>query len=75
MIDQKPPEELKALKIPDILPIIPIFNSVVFPTMTFPLEIGGVQSVTLVDEVMSKDRLVGLVTSKKAPQEATPEDL
>ena len=75
MINQKPPEELKALKIPDILPIIPIFNSVVFPTMTFPLEIGGVQSVTLVDEVMSRDRLVGLVTSKKAPQEAGPEDL
>lgn len=75
MIDQKPPEELKAIKIPDILPIIPIFNSVVFPTMTFPLEVGGAQSVALVDEVMSKDRLVGLVTSKKAPQEAKPEDL
>jgi ATP-dependent Lon protease len=74
MIDQKS-EELIDVKIPDILPILPIYNIVVFPAMTFPLEALGSQSIFLVDETMARDRLVGIVTSKKAPAETTADDL
>ena len=74
MLDQKP-EDLRNIKIPDILPVIPIYNAVVFPAMTFPIEIYGPQSISLIDEVMAKDRLVGIVTSEKVPLEAKPEDL
>jgi len=62
------PEELKVIKIPDILPILPLFNVLVFPKMMFPMEIFGDQSMTLVDEAMAKDRLIGLVMSKKSPR-------
>ena len=41
MADQKPHEELKVIKIPDILPVMPLFNVVVFPNMMFPLEVFG----------------------------------
>jgi ATP-dependent Lon protease len=74
MLDQKP-EDLRNIKIPDILPVIPIYNAVVFPAMTFPIEVYGPQSISLIDEVMAKDRLVGIVTSEKDPLEAKPEDL
>ncbi len=74
MLDQKP-EDLRNIKIPDILPVIPIYNAVVFPAMTFPIEVYGPQSISLIDEVMAKDRLVGIVTSEKVPLEAKPEDL
>jgi ATP-dependent Lon protease len=74
MLDQKP-EDLRNIKIPDILPVIPIYNAVVFPAMTFPIEVYGPQSISLIDEVMAKDRLVGIVTSEKTPLEAKPEDL
>jgi ATP-dependent Lon protease len=76
MPEQSAPEELKVLKIPDILPILPLFNVLVFPKMMFPMEIFGDQSVTLVDEAMAKDRLIGLVMSKKPPLETkfAPED-
>jgi ATP-dependent Lon protease len=77
MAEEKSTEELKVLKIPDILPLVPLFNVVVFPNMVFPLEVFGEQTMTLVDEAMAADRIVGLVMSKKSPTEIKnqPEDL
>ncbi|MDI6776543.1 MAG: endopeptidase La [Syntrophales bacterium] len=69
MAEEKQPEELKAGNIPKILPLLPIFNIVVFPKMMIPLEVSGDQSSTLIDEAMAKDRLVGLVMAKKPPLE------
>ena len=76
MADQKPAEDLKILKIPEVLPVMPLFNVVVFPNMVFPLEVFGEQSITLIDEAMASDRIVGLVLSKKSPLETRnePED-
>ncbi len=65
MAEEKPPEEIKTLDIPDILPIMPLFNIVVFPNMVFPLEVVGEHSITLVDEAMTGNRIIGLVMSKK----------
>ncbi len=69
MAEEKSTEELKVLKIPDILSIMPLFNVVVFPNMVFPLEVFGEQTIALVDEAMATDRIVGLVMSKKSPAE------
>jgi ATP-dependent Lon protease len=71
MADKKSPAELKVLTIPDILPVMPLFNVVVFPNMVFPIEVFGEQSVTLVDEAMAGDRIIGLVMSRKSPMETT----
>ncbi|MBN1382155.1 MAG: endopeptidase La [Deltaproteobacteria bacterium] len=68
MTDQKSPEELKTIKIPDILPILPLFNGLIFPRMMLPIEIAGEQSIKLVDEAMAKDRFIGLVMTKKNNQ-------
>ena len=75
MPDQRLPEELRAVKVPKTLPIIPIFNAVAFPTMTFPMEVHGAESIALIDEVMTKDRLVGVVTSKTSPPDIKTGDL
>lgn len=72
MPDQPAPEELKVIKFPEILPILPLFNVLVFPKMMFPMEIFGDQAMTLVDEAMARDRLIGLVLSKKSPLETGP---
>ena len=75
MPDLKSPEELRAVKVPETLPVIPIFNAVAFPTMTFPMEVHGTESIALIDEAMTKDRLVAVVTSKSSPPEIKTEDL
>jgi len=70
MTDEKPPEQSTATPIPETLPILPITDSVLFPKMVFPLLVMAPDSVQLVDETMSRDRIVGMVFVK--PEE-TPE--
>ena len=69
-------DELKVIQIPEVLPILPLFNMLVFPKMMLPMEVSGDQSINLVDEAMSQDRIIGLVLAKKSPVETNyqPED-
>jgi ATP-dependent Lon protease len=57
-------EELR--KIPEILPILPVADIALFPRMVLPLVVQEDASRQLVDEAMAKDRVIGLVVSKKA---------
>lgn len=66
MTEQKFPEENKNFPIPEVIPILPLHNALVFPKMIIPLEVSGSNS-TLVDEAMTKERLVGLIMSKNEP--------
>ncbi len=50
--------------IPEELPILPLRGLVVFPKTAIPLTIGQPRSIKLVDDVVTGNRLVGLVTSK-----------
>src|SRR5208283_2855128 len=52
--------------IPEVIPILPLHNVIVFPKTMIPLEVTGNVSI-LVDEAMTKDRLIGLIMSKKEP--------
>ena len=70
MTDEKPPEQSTPTPIPETLPILPITDSVLFPKMVFPLLVMAPDSVQLVDETMSRDRIVGMVFAK--PEE-TPD--
>ncbi|MBW2107078.1 MAG: endopeptidase La [Deltaproteobacteria bacterium] len=66
-----------AVKIPDVLPVLPVIDVALFPKMVLPMVVRGKESQQLVDDAMAKDRLIGVVVSKKkdlmAP--ARPEDL
>ncbi|MBW2559648.1 MAG: endopeptidase La, partial [Deltaproteobacteria bacterium] len=57
--------ELKDIKIPDVLPVLSLFNLVVYPHMTFPLEVAGERAINLVDKAMADDRLIGFTMAKK----------
>ena len=65
-------EDSKIFKLPEILPIMPIFHTVAFPKMMFPMDIVGNRFIQLVDEAMAKDRLLGLVLTRKAPSAEGP---
>jgi ATP-dependent Lon protease len=71
---EKDQEKLDDL--PVELPILPLRGVVVYPHTSMPLTIGQPRSITLVDDVVSGDRLVGLVASKDPDLETPgPEDL
>jgi len=65
MADEQPAMEFPPEKIPEILPILPLFDSVLFPKMVLPLMVMEGESIKLVDEAMAKDRIIGLILSKK----------
>jgi ATP-dependent Lon protease len=50
--------------LPGRLPILPLKNTVVFPHLPTPLVVGRPSSVRLIDDVMLKDRTLGLVLQK-----------
>ncbi len=64
------------VELPTSLPILPLRGLVVYPFTAVPLTVGQPRSIKLVDEVMSSDRLIGLVATKNADIEnPEPEDL
>jgi ATP-dependent Lon protease len=55
-----------ALEIPDVLPVLPLRDMVVYPFAVVPLGAGKERSIRLIDEAMRGARLVGLVAQKNA---------
>jgi ATP-dependent Lon protease len=62
--------------LPEILPILPLRGLVVYPQTAVPLTIGQPRSIRLIEEIMSGDRIIGLVTSIETDLESPgPEHL
>ncbi|MCB2184611.1 MAG: endopeptidase La [Desulfobulbaceae bacterium] len=59
------------LEIPDELPILPLHGFVFYPGMGFPLQIKSPASKQLIDDILLKDRLLGMVSHNK---QATQQD-
>ena len=65
MTEKHKAPEISAEKIPKILPILPLFDAALYPKMVLPLVVMQPESIQLVDEAMSQNRLIGLVVAKK----------
>lgn len=63
--NQVSPQGEEIRKISDVLPILPVMDLVLFPRMVLPLVVQEKAYHQLVDDAMAKDRLIGLVVSKK----------
>lgn len=64
------------MEFPEEIPILPLRGLVVFPHTAVPLNIGQPRSIKLVDEAVSDQRWIGLVTSRDSEKENPgPNDL
>ncbi|RLB98998.1 MAG: endopeptidase La, partial [Deltaproteobacteria bacterium] len=61
---QSPPVQSQE-QLPDVIPILPLFDAALFPKMVLPLVVMEASSVRLVDEAMAAKRIVGMVVSRK----------
>lgn len=77
MTQQQPSMDFSTEKMPELLPILPLFEAALFPKMVLPLVVMQEGSIQLVDEAMSQNRIIGLVVSKKEIEEPghSPEEL
>jgi ATP-dependent Lon protease len=62
------------LKIPDLLPLLPIRDVVVYPFMIIPLFVGREMSVKAVDSALAGDRMILLATQHDIGDEDPPPD-
>jgi ATP-dependent Lon protease len=56
--------ELTNADVPDILPILPLRNTVMFPGIVMPITVGRQKSLQLIQEVYRGNRLIGTVAQK-----------
>src|ERR1044072_5816072 len=65
------PQEIKnsPVEIPDVLPLLPIRDIVIYPYMMLPLFVGRDISIRAVEEALSRDRLIFLVSQKNSAEE------
>lgn len=66
-------EKDEKLKIPDLLPLLPLKDTVVFPGAMMPLFIGRQKSMRAIDEALSTNRLI-LLVSQKNPEIEDPKE-
>ncbi|MCS6914554.1 MAG: endopeptidase La [Myxococcales bacterium] len=65
-----PPDTGGPVEIPEILSILPLRNSVLFPGSIIPIDVGRRKSVRLVEEAIAKERpVIGILTQKDARTE------
>jgi ATP-dependent Lon protease len=67
-MSSRPPGEPQeeSIKIPDVLPVLPLKDTVVFPYIILPLSVGRDKSVLAVDRALSESRVIMLVAQRDA---------
>ena len=63
-LDKEDNKSDKEVQIPDKLPILPVRDIVVFPYMIIPLFVGREISIKAIDQALSGDRMILLLTQK-----------
>ncbi|MBM3434667.1 MAG: endopeptidase La [Bacteroidetes bacterium] len=76
LLSSEDEELMKAEKIPEVLSILPLRNTVLFPGVVIPITVGRDKSIKLVKEAYKEKRLIGVVAQINAEiEEPEPSDL
>src|SRR6266540_760686 len=67
-------EREQDLPIPDILPVLPLKDVVVFPFIILPLSVSREKSINAVDAALAEQRIIMLVAQKDAQNETPKPD-
>ena len=73
---ESPVQDLKDAELPDLLPILPLRNAILFPNTVIPVTVGRPKSIQLINDVFRSGRLLGAVTQREAKvEDPGPEDI
>ena len=69
-------DNMRNEKVPEILPILPLRNTVLFPGVVIPITVGRDKSIHLIKDYNKGDKTIGVVAQKSdSTEEPTSEDL
>ncbi len=69
LLSSEDEELIKAEKIPEILSILPLRNTVLFPGVVIPITVGRDKSIKLIKDAYREKKLIGVVAQKDAEVE------
>jgi len=64
LLSSEDEEAMNAENVPDILPILPLKNTVLFPGVVIPITVGRDKSIKLIKDYYKGDRIIGTVAQK-----------
>ena len=68
--------EINNEKLPDLLPILPLRNTVLFPGVVIPITAGRDKSIQLIKDANNGDKVIGVVSQKdESVENPTLEDI
>jgi len=68
--------DLSAVEVPEVLPILPLRNTVLFPGVVMPITVGRQKSLLLIREAYSGNKLIGTIAQKDGQiEDPEPDDL
>ena len=56
---------MKKEDLPNVLPVFPLSNFIIFPRTTVPLNIFEPRYIKMVDQSMKSNRIIGMIQPKK----------
>jgi len=66
LLSSEDEEQMNAEDVPEILPILPLRNTVLFPGVVIPITVGRDKSIALIREYYKTTRIIGVVAQKDA---------
>src|ERR1700755_2674717 len=57
-------EEMNNERVPEVLPILPLRNTVLFPGVVIPITVGRDKSIKLIRDANKGDRIIGVVAQQ-----------
>ena len=75
LINPENDPELKPGEIEEVIPILPIKNTVLFPGVVMPITVTRQKSIRLIKKAYQGNRIIGVLAQKTKQEEPTAEDL
>ena len=76
LISEEEEDNMNKESVPEVLPILPLRNNVLFPGVVIPITVGRDKSIKLIEDAYNADKTIGVVAQKKTDiQEPQKEDL
>ena len=64
LLSQEDEDQMNQQDVPDILSILPLRNTVLFPGVVIPITVGRDKSINLIKDAYKGDKIIGVVAQK-----------
>ena len=64
LMSQEDEQSMNKQEVPEVLPILPLRNTVLFPGVVIPITVGRDRSINLIKDAYKTDKIIGVIAQK-----------